>query len=469
MASIPTPRATTRVWVICGYSARADVKTCRYSTLCEVPDPGGQSYYQCSRDAVGGSEYCILHDSSHVGSNHSDEVLDALVEEVEDSRPLVGFHLPSLRPSGPFNNQIYFDQCRFYGVLDLSNVTMNRNLIFNRCDFMSGISFAHTVFEHLVQFNAVKFCPKAKFNFPGSMFKDIHIVGSSIAECNFDFVELTRAKFINNSFMGNISMIDAKLNNCDFIDTIFKQRVRFIASKFSGCSFKNITFHNGGTFESAIFDFNKKSNMDTDLTDISFLDADISGIRFRDHTRWDEKYGHRIYDVRTFYSDPNPDRFVSTLGVLRSLRDNYEYHLMYHDAGQFFAEEMELRRMYSLRKGKMSHHSVLHQTFSLTGLYYWICGYGESLKRVGLWMALLFGASFAYFALSADPQPESTTSNAAAGALEKAGIHMKRTLAAFFPLGGGDLPDYVVRATSVPLLGTMFIVIRRRLERKLRH
>lgn len=345
---------------------------------------------------------------------------------------------------------------------------MDANLIFNRCAFTSGLSFVNIKFGHLVQLKAIKSDSKARFDFPKCIFNDIQILGSSLPKSNFDFAEFARAKFIKNSFMGTVSLIDAKLTNCDFRDTTFEQEARFATSKFSGCNFKNIIFRDGATFESTIFNFNKKSNMDTDLSNVSFLDADISGIQFRDHTRWDEKYGHKIHDVRAFYLDPNPDRLVSTLGVLRSLRDNYDYHLKYRDAGQFFAEEMELRRMYFLREGNVLPHSVFHRTFSLTGLYYWICGYGESLKRVGIWMALLFGASFGYFALS-DPSPEPTTPLAAAGVLEKAGVHMKRTLAAFFPLGGGDLPDYVVRATSVPLLGTLFIVIRRRLERKLRH
>lgn len=209
--------------------------------------------------------------------------------------------------------------------------------------------------------------------------------------------------------------------------------------------------------------------MDIDMSNVSLLDVDLSGVKFSDHTKWDDDHCYNIYDLRMFYSSPTPDRFAGTLGVLRSLRDNCEYHLMYRTAGQFFVQEMEMRRNYSLRGKQLSKRPICHRIFSLTGLYFWVCGYGESLKRSGLWLALLFGGSLACFALAAETSSDADVAYASLGMFEKIGLHLKRTLAAFFPLGGGDLPDYAVRVTSIPLLGTLFIVIRRRLERKMRH
>ena len=263
-------------------------------------------------------------------------------------------------------------------------------------------------------------------------------------------------------------MIDSRAANCDFIGLEFEKQARFTATKFSGCVFKNTKFQSTATFESSFFDPADRSVMNIDMSNVSLINADISGAKFHDHTKWDGDHSHRTCDVRSFYLDPRPDTFVATLAVLRSLRDNYEYNLMYRDAGQFFVQEMEMRRKYFLRGGKLIERPICHRIFSLTGLYFWICGYGESLKRAGTWLTLLFGVSLGCFALAAEASPVDST-YASLGIFEKVGLHLKRTLAAFFPLGGGDLPDYVVRATSIPLLGTLFIVIRRRLERKLRH
>ena len=354
-------------------------------------------------------------------------------------------------------------------MLNLSNANVDMPITFDSCFFATGVNFSHSKFNRSLLFKAVGSDIKAQFNFTESTFTDIKLLGSTLATSDFDLAEFSRGMFIGGRFTGEVSLVEARLSNCQFMLHAFEKQAQFTSTRFSGCNFESLVFHDGATFKSSIFDANEKSVLNTDLSNVSLLNADISGVKFRDHTQWDEDHRYNIRDVRVFRSDPSAGEFLSTLGVLRSLRDNYEYHLMYHDAGQFFVQEMELRRMYLLQGGRISLHCRLHRIFSLTGLYCWICGYGESFKRVGAWTALLFGASLAYFTVQAELAPEACTSCAPLDAFEKLGVHLKRTLAAFFPLGGGDLPDYAVRATSVPLLGTMFVVIRRRFERRMRH
>ena len=444
------------------------MRRCRYSSVSETTRPDEQGY-ECRRKAVNGSEYCVLHDSSYHDGGDADTIFVALMEEVDRSRPLVGFHLPTISFAGSkFTKPLYFEQCKFHGLADFSSTDMLAPLTFSGCDFAVAANFSRAKFHCKLLFRATQ-SDLAEFDFRESFFTDLQLVGSVFGESKFDFAELLRGKFIDTKFMGEVSWHDSKLTNCNFLRNFFEKHVQFNSGKFSGCVLDNIQFNGGATFELSVFDVNKRSILNINMSDVSLLDADISGVKFSDHTQWSEDYCYSTHDVRMFYSDPGPDKFVSTLGVLRSLRDNYEYHLMYHDAGQFFVQEMELRRMYFLHEGNLLTQSRLHRIFSLTGLYCWVCGYGESFKRVGTWMALLFGVSFAYFTLLDVPPPEVDTTYSSLNILEKLGLHLKRTLAAFFPLGGGDLPDYVVRAVSIPLLGTAFIVIRRRLERKLRH
>ena len=391
------------------------------------------------------------------------------MEESAGSRRLVGFHLPAISSADVPRRQLYFEQCRFRGVVDFSGLHAEAPIAFVKCTFEGGANFAGGTFDHVVRFKSIESGPKARFDFSRSKFAEIHMIGSVLPRTDFLFTKLSRGRFIDVVFTGRFSMSDARLNDCGFVDVTFEEKAGFTASKFARCLFKNLSFASAA-FTSSIFDPSEVSVMDTDMTNVSLFDADLSGVKFTDRTKWDDNYGHDIYDARMFYSDPGPDRLAATLRLLRALRDNYERHLMYRDAGQFFVQEMELRRRYSLRGDELVRHPAYRRIFSLTGLYFWICGYGESLKRAGTWlMLLLFGASLGYFALACELSPDVGTAYASLGIFERAGHYLQQTLAAFFPLGGGDLPDYVVRATSIPLLGTLFIVIRRRLERKLRH
>ena len=442
--------------------------TCEYSTVCDEAD-SGEGVYKCSRNVVNEGAYCELHDGSYLDGGDAGVVSKALVEEVEGSHRLVGFHLPaiSLAVNTP-DRLLYFERCQFRGMADFSGLCKDATLTFINCDFEAGANFTGSTFRSAVRFKGITSGPGAQFDFRRSKFAEVHLIGSVIPQVDFSFAELSHAKFFSSKFTGIVSLNDAKLTDCNFMDLVFEKEAKFVASRFSRCVFKNLSFKTA-TFKSSIFDSKELSVMDTDMSSVSLLGVDFSGVKFTDRTKWDNDHHHGIYDVRVFYSNPTPDSFASTLGVLRSLRDNHEYHLMYRVAGQFFVQEMEIRRKYSLQGKKLSERPVCHRIFSLTGMYFWVCGYGESLKRAGMWLAILFGTSFAFFALAGEMPHKADAAYASLGMFEKVGAHLKRTLAAFFPLGGGDLPDYAVRVMAIPLLGAFFIVIRRRLERKLRH
>lgn len=454
---------------IWGGGAPPNMVMCDYSTVCDEADCDGENVYKCGRVAVGEGTYCELHDDSYLADGDEGAVFKALMEEVANSHRLVGFHLPAIAFAANVSvGTLYFEKCQFHGMVDFSGLHIKSPLTFINCNFETGANFTRSTFDHLVRFKTIVSGHDARFDFGRSNFAEIYLIGSEISQADFSFVKFSRAKFLGDTFRENVSLNDTEFHDCDFVDIIFQKELKFIASKFSRCVFKNLNFKTA-TFKSSIFDPNGLSVMEIDMSNVSLLDVDLSGVKFSDHTKWDDDHSYNIYDLRMFYSNPTPDRFAGTLGVLRSLRDNCEYHLMYRTAGQFFVQEMEMRRNYSLRGKKLSRRPICYRIFSLTGLYFWVCGYGESLRRSGLWLALLFGGSLACFALAAETSRDADAAYASLGMFEKIGLHLKRTMAAFFPLGGGDLPDYTVRVMSIPLLGTLFIVIRRRLERKMRH
>ena len=116
--------------------------------------------------------------------------------------------------------------------------------------------------------------------------------------------------------------------------------------------------------EKTVFDVN-------DLSKVSFLNTDITRVRFSDKVRlggkkveyykfWGRKKvkeeRFKIVDERLLEEDIKENenhitkKFNLNLGsikaVYRGLRENYEYRMRYDEAGQFFIREMELKRMY---------------------------------------------------------------------------------------------------------------------------
>ena len=85
---------------------------------------------------------------------------------------------------------------------------------------------------------------------------------------------------------------------------------------------------------------------------VSFLNTDITQIRFSDNIRWRGKDNFQIIEETWLEEDrekSSEDRRVRLGGVLsvyRNLRENYGFRRRYDEAGKFFIREMELKRKY---------------------------------------------------------------------------------------------------------------------------
>ncbi len=145
------------------------------------------------------------------------------------------------------------------------------------------------------------------------------------------------------------------------------------------------------------------------MSQVSFLDTDITGIRFSDRTTWGGQDKFKIIEelwLEDDLSKPARARRVSIGGVLsvyRNLRENYEFRRRYDEAGLFFIKEMEIKRKYQITnsneiccyKGK----NWVKRNFSLTGLYFHLSRYGENLSRptcVGIGIIVFATLLFCY-------------------------------------------------------------------------
>jgi len=141
------------------------------------------------------------------------------------------------------------------------------------------------------------------------------------------------------------------------------------------------------------------------LSNVSFMNTDLTGVRFSDNARWGGKKvkedRFKIVDERLLEEEikendghtTNKDFNLGSIkAVYRNLRENYEYRMRYDEAGQFFIREMELKRMYRevpLLKEEVENSSLgikqnnwfRRNLFSLTGWYYHLSRYGESIWR----------------------------------------------------------------------------------------
>lgn len=166
----------------------------------------------------------------------------------------------------------------------------------------------------------------------------------------------------------------------------------------------------------------------------------------------------------------------SIKAVYRSLRDNYEYRMRYDESSQFFIREMELKRKYS-EKDSASGSVVIQngkfrRNLSITGLYYHLFRYGESLSRIALTIALFFSLTTLFWVIlspsSLIPKTLSDQENLATTIVINA---TERTLSDMFQFRSQDLEpmDYFIRISSLVLLGVIIIALKRKFERRARH
>jgi uncharacterized protein YjbI with pentapeptide repeats len=135
----------------------------------------------------------------------------------------------------------------------------------------------------------------------------------------------------------------------------------------------------------------------------------------------------------------------NVLAVYRALRENYDYYLRYDESGKFFVNEMRLKKRFSNPVEKI-----------IMSAYELLCLYGESYTRTIFWIL----ATISLFALAR------LYMNAPIDSLDS----LKISTAAFFQLYyNSDLLTFTERLISIPILGSLYISLKRKLERRIRH
>lgn len=164
------------------------------------------------------------------------------------------------------------------------------------------------------------------------------------------------------------------------------------------------------------------------------------------------------------------------LAIYRTLRDNYDFYLKYEGSGKFFVGEMDLLRdrlgrMDRKNRGsvpRLSLWSSSHFNRTIMWFYKVLCLYGESYSRPALWLILTI-ILFALYRTIIESIPLIMRHEIHA-LIPKLMGYLTHSVAVFFQLVNEIKPDILLeRLIAVPILGSLYLALKRRLERRIRH
>ena len=372
---------------------------------------------------------------------------------------------------------------------------------------------------------------KHKVNDAISNKKPLFCIGFQLPDFNLSDLsirkEFTKPVYFNGSeFFGEAYFYDANFQGqAYFHEANFKTG----EADFYGCGFYDRTYFsghfNGETkFHYVLFEGKEKVIFEVeDLSNVSFMNTDLTGVRFSDEARWGEKKveyhkfwrrkkvkedrfkirDERILEEKIKGSDGHTTKdfnLGSIKAVYRSLRENYENRMRWDEAGQFFIREMELKRMYREVPSKEVENSSLEikqnnwfrrNLFSLTGWYYHLSRYGESLWRPTLAGLAIIILSTLFWSTQENPelkpwlpifQDDDTGDVTKFVGFDKFGDGdhwlkaYERSIAGFIPLlslGSNihvGIIDHVIKIVGGAVVFALIAVaLRRRFERRYRH
>jgi hypothetical protein len=434
--------------------------------------------FNCQEEEPLASGLCIFHDKDYLQDKtnyeeHKMKVLDRLKHKVNhaisNNEPLlcIGFQLPD------------------FSLSDLSIISkeFTKPVYFNGSQFFGKASFSKANFQGKASFPLAKFQGRAWFS-----------------EANFQL----RADFSRAKFEGEAFFYGAKFEGeADFHETSFEEAY-FSTTEFKGLT--NFQYVNFGDEDKILFDR-------TDLSNVSFNCTDISRIRFGGNVEWGGKKvkedEFKIVDERQLEKEIKEKDGHTTkdsnlglgsiIGIYRDLKENYEKRHRYEYAAKFHIREMELQRKYREVQSEEENNSLeikqnnwfRRNLFSLTGWYYHLSRYGESLWRPTLAGLAIIILSTLFWSTQENPelkpwlpifQDDDTGDVTKFVGFDKFGDGdhwlkaYERSIAGFIPLlslGSNihvGIIDHVIKIVGGAVVFALIAVaLRRRFERRYRH
>jgi len=436
---------------------------CEYEHWYHDTRTGKYEEYFCNRASVPSSKFCEFHDE-HYFETHEDEVRDTFREELaelgsagldsdefdsDESSPIffIGCNIPSVEVSSIRQNRpVYFVNAKFHGDIEFFDIHF-KSVNFSDAEFFGNLRFSNLDADEIFLFTNVGFtnpnnsnvelenCNLGKARFSLTVFNSL-----SFQTCTFNY-----ANFRTATFNGNLSISKCSfVGEADFSDCHFMCESKFTFTSFhTNAIFQYAHFENVVKYHNVDFKKQQLVTFDGNLSNVSFIGSDITRVKFDEKIIWGEPDRYSIFDARELIKTPEKFGLSSVLAVYRNLRENYEFRLMYEEAGQFFVKEMELKRIYYEDSNDEYKTKIKkwRRYFSLTNCYNILCQYGESFKRVSIWALVIFFPATTYFFISPDINELEQTkplgdidysSKVVNDLIFRIEITLERTFAAFF-------------------------------------
>jgi uncharacterized protein YjbI with pentapeptide repeats len=350
-----------------------------------------------------------------------------------------------------------FQQADFSGAIfqqaDFLRTTFQQQANFSRAIFQQA-DFSGAIFQQQANFLYATFQQQANFfrttfqqqaNFFRTTFQQQADFFSATFQQQADFLYATfqQADFSYANFIGEVEFIYTTFPNEDrtnkhipirFDYSTFRSRVRFIGNSDELLDLSNVSF--------------KGVNLDN---------VEFHNVRWReDKVLWFLPFIKRNIIVDELFMDELKN-YQEVSRIYNQLRKNYEMHLHFTEASHFFIGEMEAIRRSLWSKGiggKLASIPYL--------LYKYIALYGESVFLPLVFWTPVIITGFAVWRMLVsncyDPQPQCMIDR------------VIDSIAAYFQVPRNTLQptaqDIIERILAVPILGSAFIALRRRFERR---
>ncbi len=353
-----------------------------------------------------------------------------------------------------FVSDVNFSYAEFNGGVDFPDAKFNL-VNFSYAKFNGGVYFFGAKFN-LVNFSYAKF--NGRVNFSSAEFNDM-------------------VYFIGAKFNGGVNFISAEFNLVNFFRAKFNDMVYFFAKFKDLVYFSNVYFDDEVDFYRIIFPtsnnqedipvrfdyatFKKRvrflgdSSNPLNLEAVSFKGVDLSNFEFH-NVRWKEKEERLFYILPLVrrkiiideeFMDKNKN-YEDVSKIYNQLRKNYESRLLFNEASNFFIGEME-----AIRRSLLNNSRLRDKLGSIPyWIYKWLSMYGESVfLPLIVWTPLII-VVFAFLRIMQG-----------VGALDA----LTDSIAAYFQISRSNQAlDIYERILAIPVLGSAFIALRRKFERK---
>jgi len=319
--------------------------------------------------------------------------------------------------------------------------------IFDYSIFSNGAYFEKTIFlpdlqekcldpSNMISFRGVRFSEPENVVFDGCDMSRVSFIHTNIERVKFRNVKWEDFKIYDEKlFLLKISEEERK----EFIEEGIKKLRKFLNDESGNKIEKELDLIIEELSEEKI----KSAKEETKKKLRKFIE------------KLDEK--EKLEEIHRYLSADDDLTEDNILSVYRALRENYDYHLKYEESGRFFVNEMELKKRSAGRVEKI----VLE-------FYKWLCHYGESYECALFWMGLTI---LIFFALRVVSNLDLFFTEQDPFLIFIALIeYFLISIATFLQLNpDSSLLTVAERLISIPILGSLYISLRRKLERRVRH